>query len=329
MRKALVCFSGGVDSTGAILISLRGYQRVRAVFVDTRGRGLPPPAEETAAALGVPLDVADGGTVFLHRVVEPSEKAYARGLTPNPCVLCNARVKLATAFAMLDGDETLVTGHYAGFKDGFLKRGIHRAKDQSYFLGMVPEEILRRCDFPLGSLSKPDVRRLVAEAGVLPPEKESQDLCFEMDRRGRPGDIVSVDGRMLGTHRGLGGYTIGQRRGIGAHRERMFVVRIDPLANSLVVGAEEHLMARGCLVTGVNDLGLPREDSFQVMVQLRSRHRACSAEALRVGEGISVRFRSPQRAVAPGQTAVFYRGNAVLGAGTIGKVRLCHDRSPG
>jgi len=312
--------SGGVDSTAAMMLSLRNFEGVRAVFVDTRGKGPPIAAVKSAESLGVSLLVADAEKAFAERVRKPSEEAYAAGLTPNPCVLCNAGLKLATAHEILDPGETLVTGHYAGYQNNRLTRGADSAKDQSYFLGMVPGCILNRCGFPLGELEKTRVRSMVVETGLPFIEKESQDLCFNLERGGRPGDMVSVDGDLLGRHYGLGDYTVGQRRGIGAHGVKMYVVRLEPLANRLVLGEWKHLAARGCTVTGVNDLDFPGEATFSARVQVRSRHRAAPALVTSGASGFRVEFGSLQMAVAPGQTAVFYRENTVMGAGTIRKV---------
>ena len=142
MREALVCLSGGVDSTAAMMICREEWDAVRAVYLDTRGCGSPPQASESAERLGVELIVKDSVDIFRERVRLPSERAYGEGFTPNPCVICNAEVKLATAFSMLEPGETIVTGHYAGLRGSCLTRGKDHGKDQSYFLAMVPRPVL-------------------------------------------------------------------------------------------------------------------------------------------------------------------------------------------
>lgn len=312
-----MCLSGGLDSTAAMLVCRREWGAVRAVFVDTRGMGPPDEARASAALLGVPLHVADARDAFAEQVRLPAEQAYSLGLTPNPCVMCNARVKLALPFRMLVPGEYMVTGHYARSSDAGLERAADRGKDQSYFLAMVPGDVLSRCRFPLAGLTKADVRRMVLDAGLPFIARESQDLCFPLERRGEPGDIVTVEGRRAGRHKGLQGFTVGQRRGVGAHGIPMYVVRLDIGSNTVVVGGREHLFSPGCLITDVNDLGLPLSDRFEALLQLRSRHRATPVTALRTPRGFSIRFKNPQSAVAQGQTGVFYNGDTVLGAGMI------------
>ncbi len=320
MREALVCLSGGVDSTAAMMICREEWDSVRAVYLDTRGSGPPGQALESAGSLGVELLVRDSAELFRQNVRRPSEEACRNGLTPNPCVLCNATVKLASAFSMLKPGETIVTGHYAALRDSSLTRAMDTGKDQSYFLAMVPQSILSRCSFPLGTMLKARVRDLVARAGLPFLERESQDLCFDLCGSGEPGEILTVEGETVGTHPGLGGFTVGQRRGIGAHGRPMYVVRLEVETNRLYVGGERNLFSRGCTVCGINDLGLPALSEFKALVQVRSRHRAAPAVIRRDRDVLSVGFQRPQMAVAPGQTAVFYSdsdGETVLGAGMI------------
>ncbi len=323
MREALVCLSGGVDSTAAMLICHEEWDAVRAVYLDTRGSGPPCQARESTARLGVELIVMDSVDIFRERVRRPVGEAYAEGLTPNPCVMCNATVKLASAFSMLRPGETIVTGHYAGMRDSSLTRALDPGKDQSYFLAMVPRSILSRCAFPLGALLKTEVRELVKGSGLPFLCRESQDLCFDLQGGGEPGDILTMEGETVGRHPGLGGFTVGQRRGIGAHGRAMYVVRLDAATNRLYVGEGCHLFSTGCTVCGINDLGLPSGSTFNARVQLRSRHRAVPAVVRRDLDRLAVSFQRPQRAVAPGQAAVFYSDSfddTVLGAGVISGV---------
>ncbi|MFO7625984.1 MAG: aminomethyltransferase beta-barrel domain-containing protein [Candidatus Fermentibacteraceae bacterium] len=320
MREALVCLSGGVDSTAAMLICHEEWDSVRAVHLDTRGSGPPCQVRESAEKLGVELIVKDSVDIFRELVRRPAEEAYANGFTPNPCVMCNAKVKLASAHSMLRPGETVVTGHYAGMRNSSLTRARDSGKDQSYFLAMVPRSILSRCAFPLGTLLKTGVREMVNRAGLPFLNRESQDLCFDLPGAGEPGDILTMEGETVGRHPGLGGFTVGQRRGIGAHGRPMYVVRLEAGTNRLYVGEAHHLFAKGCTVCAVNDLGLPVRSAFNARVQLRSRHRAVPAAVKQTPDGFDVIFERPQRAVAPGQAAVFYSDSdddTVLGAGVI------------
>lgn len=320
MREALVCLSGGVDSTAAMLICHEEWDSVRALYLDTGGGGPPPQALGSTARLGVDLLVLDAAELFRLAVKRPSEEACENGFTPNPCVKCNASVKLASAFPMLRPGETIVTGHYARLHGSSLMRAVDTGKDQSYFLSMVPQPVLSRCAFPLGGMMKAETRELVARSGLPCMGRESQDLCFRLEAAGEPGEIVTVDGETVGRHQGIGKFTIGQRRGIGAHGRPMYVTRLEVWTNRVYVGEARHLLSRACTVCGINDLGLPVADEFDALVQVRSRHRAAPAIVRHENDGLAVRFHKPQRAVAPGQTAVFYSDSEegrVLGAGVI------------
>jgi tRNA-specific 2-thiouridylase len=303
-----------------MMICHREWDSVRAVYLDTRGSGPPQQARESAEQLGVELIVRDSVDIFQKKVRQPAEEAYDGGLTPNPCVTCNAEVKLASAHSMLRPGETIVTGHYAGLRASCLTRARDADKDQSYFLAMVPRSILARCSFPLGTLLKSDVRAMVSRVGLSFINRESQDLCFDLPGAGEPGDILTMEGEAVGRHSGLGGFTVGQRRGIGAHGRPMYVVRLEAGTNRLYVGEADSLYSMGCTVCGINDLGLPSGCAFKARVQVRSRHMAVPSVVNRNRNGLSVTFQKPQRAVAPGQIAVFYResdDDSVLGAGMI------------
>jgi tRNA-uridine 2-sulfurtransferase len=292
---------------------------VRAVYVRTAGNTAPVEAVEACAELGVALFQPDGSERFKRLVKDPSESLYRHGLTPNPCAMCNAGVKLAIPFEMLLAGELLVTGHYASFRNGFLERGADSTRDQSYFLSMVPRGILQRCFFPLELSMKRDVRQEALESGLPFLRKESRDLCFEMSRRGQPGEILDTSGVRVGEHTGLEAYTPGQRKGIGAHGERMYVVRLDPASNTVVIGDEEALYTSSCRLNSINWLREPPSSGFTCMVQVRYRKKPTLAVVVPDPGGSSafVEFRSLQKALAPGQLGVMYQQNAVLGGGLI------------
>jgi len=314
-----VCLSGGVDSTAALLRCSTLFSTVRSVYVQTDRRIPPDQAYESCRQLGVEFAVVDAKTLFNTEIEQFTMEAYRSGRTPNPCALCNARVKLAVPFSMLTPGECLVTGHYAGNSAGILQRGIDPSKDQSYFLSLVSPEILNHCFFPLGDSFKTDVRVEVLESGLSFVERESQDLCFRRTGFGAPGDVVDTDGNIVGRHNGLDGYTPGQRKGFGAHNGRKYVIRLDILTNRLIIGEEEYLYSESCVLNNINWLRKPVEERFTCMVQTRYRKMAVSADVSvnRDGTQAVVKFHDPQKAVAPGQVGVMFLSDSVIGGGII------------
>jgi tRNA-specific 2-thiouridylase len=314
-----VCLSGGVDSTAALLRCSRLFSSVRAVYVQTSHRTPPEQAYESCRQLGIEFSVADARVLFNTQIKQFTLDAYRSGITPNPCALCNARVKLAVPFSMLGHGECLVTGHYAGNSVSTLERGMDSTKDQSYFLSLVPGEILDRCFFPLAKSHKGDVRAEVLESGLPFLERESQDLCFQRAGAGVPGDVVDTDGNTVGRHNGLDSYTPGQRKGFGAHNGRKYVVRLDILRNRLIIGEEEYLYSEYCILNSINWLNKPVEEKFTCMVQIRYRKTAVPADVFLNGDGtqVVVKFHRPQKAVAPGQVGVMFLSDSVIGGGII------------
>jgi tRNA-uridine 2-sulfurtransferase len=294
-----------------------------------------------ADQLGIPYYVLNFKDVFQRQVMANFATEYARGRTPNPCVRCNQFVKfdalLARAVAV-DADH-VATGHYARVDHDAasgrwrLLRAVDRAKDQSYVLYVMSQERLARTLFPLGGMAKADVRAHAARLGLATAGKaESQEICFvpsgnyrdylaeAAPETRRRGPIVHLDGRVLGTHAGLAYYTIGQRKGLGVTAgEPLFVVDLLPAENRVVVGPREALLATGCLVEDVSYVALPGLDGPRV-AQARIRYKAEDApvEIVPAADGrLAVRFLTPQRAVTPGQTIVFYDDDVVLAGGTI------------
>ncbi len=318
-HKALVCLSGGVDSTAALLRCSRQFARVRAVYVDTAGKDAPEQAGESCEKLGIELTVADAVDVFNKEIRDFSRRVYSRGRTPNPCALCNAKVKLAVPFSMLQTNELLVTGHYAKYESGILKRGSDPSKDQSYFLSLVPRKILDRCCFPLAESMKADAREEVLKEGLPFITRESQDLCFQRGITGIPGNIVNTDGKIIGRHNGLDGYTPGQRKGLGAHSGRKFVIELDPQHNRLIIGDEKNLYSEHCILNNINWLKKPGENRFSCLVQIRYRKPATLSDVTLSEDGWSaeIEFHDPQKAVAPGQVGAMFQADNVLGGGII------------
>jgi tRNA-specific 2-thiouridylase len=291
-------------------------------------------ARQTARWLGLPHHLLDREAEFETEVVAPFVAAYLSGETPNPCVTCNPR-RLAALVGLADelGLARVVTGHYARLvwrdAEPYVARGADPAKDQSYMLWAVPAEVLARLEFPLGRYTKRETR-VAAEAAGLPvaAEPESQEVCFAVDgyqrflnERGvtpREGAVVNREGTVLGTHSGQWRYTVGQRRGLGvASVEPLFVLARRAAENEVVVGHRDQLAVRALAVRDLVDRGL--SDGVGLLVQLRYRSPAVPVEALerRSAGRALVRLAAPFSGVAPGQSAVFYRGDIVVGGGLV------------
>ena len=337
-KKIAVLMSGGVDSTvAALLLKREGYDLAGLTLV-LSGEA---PAEEAARqceALGIPHAVLNLSGAFEERVVGPFRESYRRGETPSPCVDCNAAIKFGLAWDFAEAAlhaEAMATGHYARTgsdgKGPFLARGFDRGRDQSYFLYGIPLRKLERLLLPLGSLTKTQVRAMAAEAGLSVCEKpDSMDLCFagHGDYRAlleegdfQPGPIVGLDGRFLGEHRGLAGYTVGQRKGLGvAFPEPLYVVRIDRGTNTLVVAPREALLS--CRVTAVRVNVLSPgalEEEERLFGKIRSSGEPVPCRVARWdGVRLAVDFEEPVFAPAPGQKLVLYdEAEHVVAGGTI------------
>lgn len=295
-------------------------------------------ARQVAAKLGIAHRVVDLSEEFLARIVTPFVEEYASGRTPSPCIRCNMRVKfgLMLELARQDGCSALATGHYVrtvplpSGRIG-LRRGADGTKDQSYFLAGLSQEQLAQARFPLGEMAKSEVKVRADALGLIPhSQAESQDLCFIPDgdcaaflcrRRPdlvRPGRIVDLAGKTLGTHQGAFRYTIGQRRGIGLGGGPWYVVRTDLARNLVVIGQREDLLAREVRLSGFNWVGVAPVGELAVQAQLRYNMKPVPA-CLRMAsetDGTLV-FDAPVSAVTPGQFAVAYHADEVVGGGWI------------
>ena len=348
--RVIVAMSGGVDSSVAALRLLdRGYEVVGVTLHlwdypddgSVRGRCCAPEdqhdARRVADHLGIPHYTFDRRELFAEHVVGPFVDAYLGGETPSPCVACNRSVKLRELFPIADrlGAALVATGHYARVVDeggaARLHRGRDRGKDQSYFLHMLRADELARLSLPLGDATKDEVRA-EAIARRLPgaTKGESQEICFvptgrydafvteRADGRTRPGPIVDGEGRAVGEHAGVHGFTIGQRKGLGVALGRpVFVVGLDAETATVKLGDEADLYACEARIEEAawsDDVVFPLEAE----VKVRARHEPERATIERAASGGFVaRFREPVRAISPGQVAVAYRGDRVLGGGTI------------
>lgn len=345
--------SGGVDSSVAAALLLQaGYEVIgmtmqiwpaSAPADDTGGccsLAAVEDARRVCDRLGVPYYVTNLRAEFQKRVIDEFVAEYTAGRTPNPCITCNRYLKFESLLQRaleLEADY-VATGHYARLADGpdgrrWLLRGADPGKDQSYALYSLTQEQLRRTLLPVGHLEKTEVRRLAAELGLSVAQKpDSQEICFIHDNDYRrylreeagvseqPGPFVNRAGQQVGTHRGLPFYTVGQRRGLGlAAGEPMYVIALDPGRNAVVVGPRSELGASGLIAHHLNWIALdpallPR--AATVKIRYNARPVACRIEPAEA-DTVRVTFAQPQDAVAPGQAAVFYDGDVVLGGGII------------
>jgi tRNA-specific 2-thiouridylase len=346
--KILVGMSGGVDSSmAACLLKEGGYEveGLSLLLFETKGRKGPAAccsletlegARETAKRLGIPHSTLDARDAFIEKVIEPFADAYTRGLTPNPCVLCNRLIKFPLLLNEADrrGIGLISTGHYASVdrESGtpLLKTGLDPGKDQSYFLYVLKRDKLDRIVFPLGKYTKEQVRKMAKERGLpVFSRPESQEICFIQKDYGRfvcalspesctPGPIKDASGRTLGKHKGIHNYTLGQRRGLGiASPSPLYVTAIEVNENAVYVGAKEDTLTGEFLVTEPNWLLSPERD-FRAVVKVRStmEPRPATIHVQEAGH-LKVVFDEPFDRPAPGQSAVFYDGDTVIGGGEI------------
>jgi tRNA-specific 2-thiouridylase len=347
--------SGGVDSSvAALLLSGGGTEAIGLSMrlYDAPGDGTAragrccAPADlldarKVADRLGIPFYVVDMEAEFRADVIVPFVEAYRAGRTPVPCVACNSGPKFRhlLARAAVLGAEELATGHYARLgRDPVsgrqqLRRAADRSRDQSYFLFELSQEQLARARFPVGGMTKDEVRALAAARALPTAHKpDSQDICFvpggryvDVVRRvsgdgGEAGDIVTRDGRVLGRHAGIAAFTVGQRRGLGVSSDRpLYVVGIDAAARRVIVGGVEEQYGSELVAVGANWISIPEpRRPLTALAKIRSGHEGAEAEVLPLPGGrFHLRFREPQRAIAPGQVVVLYDGDLVLGGGFI------------
>jgi tRNA-specific 2-thiouridylase len=336
-----VAVSGGVDSLmAAYLLKERGHPVVGLHFLtgyESEHRNI----ESIADQLDIPLHIVDLTDAFENNVVRYFLQTYLSGKTPNPCLLCNPTIKFGLLLeqARKKGIERLATGHYARTAIDsqhrniiHLLKGIDKRKDQSYFLAFLTQQQLSCALFPLGGFDKVTVKKLAFEKGLIPvTRKESQDVCFinestyaqflaqHLGSKSNPGDIVSQTGRVLGRHEGLHLFTVGQRRGIDCPAPKpYYVLRLDTEHNRLVVGQKQDTLSEKCRVERVNWIQPLPSEPIRVRTRVRYRHEEVASTLIaRQHNQAEVRFDTPQSSIAPGQGAVFYIGEEVIGGGLI------------
>lgn len=357
MKKVLIAMSGGIDSTvAAMLLQEQGYDLVGVTYrtFDSISKGCMEKekgccsvdslfeAKRMAQDLGFEHHILDIRQEFKDTVITNFIDEYLRGRTPNPCVVCNSTIKWGKIIETADelGCQYVSTGHYARIghqnERWYLRKGADESKDQTYFLWTLTQENLARTIFPLGELTKPEVRRIALEHGYekLSQKVESQEICFipENDYRAflaehvenytekyGPGDFTDTQGNKLGTHKGYPNYTIGQRKGLGiALGQPMFVVAIHPENNIVVLGTKDELQGKTFYAGKINLMKYATiPEGLEVTAKIRYRNQGGKASLYPEGDRIRVVFHEEMDSITPGQSAVFYENEDMVGGGII------------
>jgi len=355
MRVA-VGMSGGVDSSvTALLMKEAGYEVIGVTLrfhsIDTCFENIPldiccSPKDVRDAALvskklGIPHLTFDWEKIFQERVINPFITAYSKGITPNPCALCNRDVKtayFARYLKMVADIDKLATGHYARIEDHsslgkVVKRATDKKRDQSYFLSLIKKEDLDLLEFPLGNMTKEKVREIARKYNLeVADKRDSQEICFLMGKS--PGEYISeilgvkegpikhIKGKVLGKHKGIFNFTIGQRRGLGiSYKEPLYVLELDAETNTVIVGEEKYLYNDTVYVKEIN-FHVPIEKWNSVEAQIRYRHQPVEVESIdKTSEGFKVKLKKEVRSPTPGQIIAFYEGDILLGGAVIERVK--------
>lgn len=365
MSRVLVAMSGGVDSSVAAALLVEAGHEVVGVtmktfcYSETPGHGKTCcgldgiiDAKRVADALAIPHFVFDVEEDFTRDVIDDFVREYAQGRTPNPCVRCNGNTKFRDLMARgrALGCERIASGHYVRIEHGAhgstLLRGLDPQKDQAYFLWGLPADLLPRLLFPVGELTKPEVRERARRLGLVTADKpESQEICFVptgdyrdlLEKRLgthpalEPGRIVRRTGEVVGEHRGYAGFTVGQRKGLGGgFGEPLFVLEVRPATREVVVGTRDDLYEDEVVVGEVNWHGAPPAPGDSVNVQLRHRAPPARASVDFEGDRVTLHLDEPRAAVTPGQSAVMFDGERLLGGGRIVAAgrRAAHATNP-
>jgi tRNA-uridine 2-sulfurtransferase len=347
--KIAVAMSGGLDSSvTAALLKDAGHEVFGITMLvvpanEAEGKRVPNVAGDVAKVLGIPHYTIDLREIFEKHIISEFCEQYSHGRTPNPCVQCNRFIKFSVLYdkAREFGADMLATGHYARIEqrksDGrhLLLKGSDRRRDQSYFLYALTQEQLSRSLFPLGTFTKSRVRQIASEMKLPVASTESREICFIPDNNyigflakrvisgNVPGTIKDVKGNVLGEHRGIINYTIGQRKRLGVSSEKpLYVVTIDSQTNTIVIGDREHIFNTEFTVSKVNWIANPPpSEPLPIKVKVRYLHPEVEAIVTPItGNTVRVKFGEPQMSITSGQSAVFYDGDVVVGGGTIEEV---------
>ncbi|MDI6815481.1 MAG: tRNA 2-thiouridine(34) synthase MnmA, partial [Dehalococcoidales bacterium] len=359
--RVVVAMSGGVDSSlAAAILNEEGYQVIGVTmqiwpsdkqaskvdrFGGCCGLGAVDDAKMVAHKLGIPHYVMNFRDVFAKKVIADFCQEYSLGRTPNPCIRCNQYIKFDALLKRAKelGADFVATGHYARIEKDeakgryLLKKGIDRGKDQSYVLYTVTQEQLRHTLLPIGNFTKQKVREIAGELGLpVAAKPESQEICFIPDddyprflkeyipQAVKPGPILNEQGNILGRHRGILFYTVGQRKGLGiSAKEPLYVIAIEQERNAIVVGSKENIYGNELIASGLNWISIAKlKQPITVKAKTRYRHKEAEAAITPLDEEkVYVKFKEPQMAITPGQAIVFYDGDTVIGGGTIEQAR--------
>ena len=356
--KVVVAMSGGVDSSvAAALLKEEGYQVIGVTmqiwpsgkygdrFGGCCGTGAVEDAKKVAYKLGIPHYVMNFRDIFAQKVIANFCEEYRLGRTPNPCIRCNQYIKFDALRERAKelGADLVATGHHARIErdeaKGIhrLKKGVDQQKDQSYFLYPVTQEQLSHILFPIGNLTKEEVRKIAKELKLpVATKPESQDICFIPDdnyaeflkdyipQAAEPGPILNEQGGILGSHQGILFYTIGQRKGLGiSTKEPLYVIAIEPERNAIVVGSKEKALGDELIASSLNWITITGlTQPITAKAKIRYRHSEAEATVVPLDEDrVYVKFKKPQLAITPGQAIVFYDSDIVIGGGTIEPAR--------
>lgn len=337
MAKVLIALSGGVDSAvAAYLMKSEGYDCIGATMrlLDTQSTD---DAKSVCEKLGLPFYAFDMREEFKATIIDNFVASFENGETPNPCVLCNKKLKFGALFEKAKnlGCDFIVTGHYAKIEEHngefYLKKAENTVKDQSYFLYSLNRDVLPHVKFPLGTYSKEQIREIAEDIGLsVAKKKDSQDICFVPDgdyakvitektgKTYKKGNFVDLSGNVLGVHQGIINYTVGQRKGLGvAFGKPMYVYRKNVLTNEVTLCDDAELFCDTLTAHSFNWLVKPVSDAFNCKARIRYRHEEQPATVTVSGDTVTVKFDTPQRAVTPGQSVVLYDSETVLGGGII------------